>query len=131
MLKKDEVLFKAIEEEKTRIKAEHKPFANFALTKSNTKPQERVFKGKKEFVKWPKCKKYGCKYLANQAYKYANKMCEKYDKNRHISCFYDSYTFLNKEKTLDESTPSSSDSKKHVSCVTQIVANTMFEIRVT
>ncbi len=36
-LKKDEVLFKAIEEKKTRIKVEYKAFAIFTLTKSNAK----------------------------------------------------------------------------------------------
>ena len=36
-LKEDEVLFKTIEEEETRIKAEHKASANFASKKSNAK----------------------------------------------------------------------------------------------
>lgn len=36
-LEEDEVLFKAIEEEKTCFKAEHKTSANFTLTKSNAK----------------------------------------------------------------------------------------------
>lgn len=49
-LEEDQVLFKAIEEEKTRIKAKHKVFSNFAETKSNTKPQRGAAKGKKEFV---------------------------------------------------------------------------------
>lgn len=36
-LKKDEILFKAMKEEKTWIKAKSKVFANFAITKSNSK----------------------------------------------------------------------------------------------
>ena len=43
-LEKDEVLFKIIEEEETCIKAKHKDFANFVLTKSNTKPKKRALK---------------------------------------------------------------------------------------
>lgn len=46
-LEEDKVLFKVIEEEKTRIKAKHKVSANFTSTKSNAKPQERAFKRKK------------------------------------------------------------------------------------
>lgn len=38
-LEEDEVLFKAIEEEETRIKAVHKASANFASTKSKAKSQ--------------------------------------------------------------------------------------------
>ena len=49
-LKKNKVLFKAIEEEKTRIKAKHKASAIFALTKLNAKPQSGAAKGKKEFI---------------------------------------------------------------------------------
>lgn len=36
-LKKDKVLFKVIEEEKTCIKAKYKIFANFVIAKSNAK----------------------------------------------------------------------------------------------
>ena len=49
-LEEDKVLFKAIEEEETRIKAKYKASADFALIKSNAKPQEGAAKGKKEFV---------------------------------------------------------------------------------
>lgn len=49
-LEDDKVLFKAIKEEKTWIKAKHKISINFTLAKSN------VVKGRKEFVEWPKCK---------------------------------------------------------------------------
>ena len=51
-LEEDEVLFKAIEEEETCIKAEYKASANFALTKSHAKLQRGVgvAKRKKEFV---------------------------------------------------------------------------------
>lgn len=50
-LEKDEVLFKAIKEEKSCIKAKHKAFANFSITKSNAKSKERDFNKKQEFVK--------------------------------------------------------------------------------
>ena len=122
-LEEDEVLFKAIEEEETRIKAEHKASANFASTKSNAKPKGGASKGKKEFVEWLKCKKCGCKHLADQACKHANEECDRCPKKGHISRFHDSYTSLNRGKTPEGSTTSSSDSKKNVSCVTQIVAN--------
>lgn len=49
-LEENEVLFKAIEEEKTRIKAKHKVSANFALIKSNAKPSERVAKRRKSLL---------------------------------------------------------------------------------
>ena len=130
-LKEDEVLFKAIKEKKTRIKAKHKAFANFASTKSNAKPKKGASKEKKKFVKWPKYKKYGCKHLADQVCKYANEKCDKYHKKGHISHFHDSYIFLNKEKTPEGPATSSSDSKNKVSCVTQVVANTIFETGVT
>ena len=130
-LEEDEVWFKAIEEEETCIKAEHKASTNFASTKSNAKPKGGASKEKKEFVDWPKCKKCGCKHLAGQACKHANEECDKCHKKGHISRFHDSYTSLNKEKTLERSNASSSDSKKNVSCVTQVVANKMFETGVT
>ncbi len=38
-LEENQVFFKAIEEEKTQIKAKKKSPSNFAPTKSNTKPQ--------------------------------------------------------------------------------------------
>lgn len=49
-LEEDKVLFKAIKKEETWIKAEYKVFANFAITKLNTKSQRRAAKKKKEFV---------------------------------------------------------------------------------
>ncbi len=49
-LEEDDILFKAIREEKTRIKADHKASASFASTKSNAKPQRRAAQGKKRFV---------------------------------------------------------------------------------
>ncbi len=49
-LKEDDVLFKAIEEEKTRIKADHRASVNLVSTKSNAKPQGGAAKIKKEFV---------------------------------------------------------------------------------
>lgn len=52
-------------------------------------------------------------------------------KKSHISCFHNSYTFLNKGKTPIESTISSSDSKKNLSYVTQVVANKMVETGIT
>ncbi len=98
-LRKDNVLFKAIKEEETRIKADHKAFANFVSTMSNAKPQRRVTKGKKKFVEWLKCRKCDCKHLADRIYKNANKKCDKCYEKRHISRFYDSDISLNKGKT--------------------------------
>lgn len=48
-LEEDEVLFKAIEEEETRIRVKYKASINFALTKSNLIPQGGAVKGKR----WP------------------------------------------------------------------------------
>ena len=56
-LEKDKVLFRAIEEEETCIKAKHKFLANFLKIKSNAKPQGKTYNGKKAFVRWSKCKK--------------------------------------------------------------------------
>ncbi len=117
-LKKDEILFKAIEEEKTCIKAKHKAFANFLLTKSNVKPKRGASKEKKEFVEWPKCKKCDCKYLADQTCKHAIEEYDKYHKKGHIFCFYNSYISLNKKKTPERLATSSSDLKKKISSVT-------------
>lgn len=128
-LEENKVLFKAIKEEKTCIKAKYKAFANFAKTKSNTKFQEET--AKKNFIKWLKCKKYGCKHLVKQAYKYANKKYDKCHKKKHIFCFYDSYTFFNKENTSKGPIISSSDFKKNVNYVTQVVAKKMFETSIT
>lgn len=47
-LEKDKVLFKAIEKEKTCIKAKYKAFANFIIVKSNDKSKKRAVK--KDFV---------------------------------------------------------------------------------
>lgn len=126
-LEEDKVLFKVIEEEETCIKAKHKASANFALIISNTIPKRGASKIKKEFIEWLKYKKCGYKYLADQACKYTNKKCNKCHKKGHISCLYDSYTFLNKKKTLEELATSSSDFKKNVNYVTLVIANKMFE----
>lgn len=85
-LEEDKILFKGIKEEKTCIKAEHKAPANFILIKSYVKTQGKAgaIKKKKELVNWPKYKKYGCNYLANQGYKHANK---KYEKCRKKNIF--------------------------------------------
>lgn len=65
-LEKNKVLFKAIEEEKTYIKAKFKAFANFTTRKLNSKSQRRTASKKmKEFVEQPKCKKCNCKHLAD------------------------------------------------------------------
>ncbi len=130
-LEEDNVLFEAIEEEETCIKADHKLSANFVSTKSSAKPQRRAAKRKKEFVEWPKCRKCGCKHLAEKVCKHANKECDKCHKKGHISRFHNSYISLNKGKTPEGSTIFSSDSKKNVTCVTQVVANKMFEIGFT
>lgn len=50
-LEKNKVLFKAIKEEDSHIKAKYKAFTNFAIIKSNAKSQEGAIKEKKEFVK--------------------------------------------------------------------------------
>lgn len=50
-LKKNQILFKAIKEEKTCIKAKHKTFANFATSMIKANPRKRPVKGKKEFDK--------------------------------------------------------------------------------
>lgn len=86
-----------------------------------------AFEGKKKFVEWTKCKKCGCKYLADQIYKHANKKYNKCYKKEHIFRFYNSYISLNNWKTLEKSTTFNSDSKKNISCVTEIVANKIFE----
>ena len=49
-LEEDEVLFKAIEEEETRIKVKHKASANFASSKSNVKPQGGIAKAKRSLL---------------------------------------------------------------------------------
>ena len=69
--------------------------------------------------------------MADQACKHAHKKYDKCHKKGHISCFYDSYTSLNKGKTSKRPAVSSSDSKKNISCVTQVVANTIFETDIT
>lgn len=52
----DETLFKAIEEEEARMKAEQKASANFAAAKSQSRTQDKEKKGKKtECMDWPKC----------------------------------------------------------------------------
>ena len=94
-LEEDKVLFKVIEEEEYCIKAEYKTSTNFALIKLNAKPKRKALKDKKEFVKWPKCKKCDYKHLTSQAYKYANKEYDKCHKKEYISCFHDSYTSFN------------------------------------
>ncbi len=130
-LKEDSVLFEAIEEEKTRIKAKHKASANFASTKSNAKPKKGAAKRKKKFVEWLKCRKCSCKHLADKEFEHANEECDKCHKRRHIFYFHDSYIFLNKGKTPEGSATSSSDSKKNVTCVIQVVANKMLETCIT
>lgn len=98
-LEDDMILFKTIQNKETWIKAKHKAFANFATTKFNTKPQKTTQKEKKEFIWWAKFKKCGCKHLADQTYKHANKKCDKCHQKKHISRFYDRYIFMTKEKT--------------------------------
>lgn len=128
----DEILFKAIEEEETRIKAKHKACANFATTNFDAKTQELTKNRKKEFVEWPKFRKYGCKYLADQAYKHANKEFDNYYKKKTISYFYNNYTSLNKRRILQRpGITSSIDFRKNMSCVTQIRVNKMFVTSIT
>ncbi len=87
-LEEDDDLFKAIEDEETPIKADHRASVNFASTKSNAKPQGRAAKGKKKFVGWPKCRKCVCKHLADKICKHANRDCDKCHKKGHISRFH-------------------------------------------
>lgn len=49
----------------------------------------------------------------------------------YISRFHDNYTSLNKGQTLERSSVFSLDFKKNVSCVTQVVANKIFETGIT
>ena len=95
-LEEDKTYFKAIEKKKTRIKAESKAYANFAVTKSYSKPQGGVTpKRQKKFVEWPKCRKCKFKGLADQTCKHANEECDKCHKKGHISRFHDSFSSLN------------------------------------
>lgn len=126
-LEDDEVLFKAIEEEETRMKAEQKATANFAAAKSKTRTSTKEKKG---YTDWPKCKKCGCKHLTDTACKHANEECDKCHKKSHISRFHDSYISLNKDKDSSPASTSSSTSDKDtktktVTCVNQTVANKM------
>ena len=89
-LDEDNVLFKAIEEEETNIKTDYRASADFVSTKLNAKPQRRAARRKKDVVKWLKCKKCGCKYLASRICKHSNEECDRYHKRIHISRFYDS-----------------------------------------
>ena len=52
-------------------------------------------------------------------------------KKGHISCFYNSCTFLNKEKTSKWLAVSSFNSKKNISCIIQVIANKIFKIDIT
>ncbi len=97
-LEEDDILFKAIEEEKTRINANHRASANFASTKSNAKPQGGAAKEKNECGEWFKCRKCGCKHLADKICKHPKEDCDKFHK-RHILRFYDSYISFNKRKS--------------------------------
>lgn len=49
-LKKDEIFFNIIMEEKTYIKTKFQAFANFAITKSNLKSKKRAIKEKKSLL---------------------------------------------------------------------------------
>ncbi len=126
-LKEDDVLFKAIEEEETRIKTDHRAFANFASKKSSAKPRVRAAKAKKEFFEWLKCRKCSCKDLSDKIFKHANEECNKYYKRGHVSHFHNRYISPNKRKTPEGSLTSSFNSKKHLICVNQVVAKIMFE----
>ena len=122
-------MFEAIEEEETHIKAKSKTSTNFPITKSDFKSQRiEALKGKTVFVEYPKYSEYDCKYFANQLYNHAYKECNKCHKNRHSSHFYNSYTLLNKKKSLKESgNIFSSDFEKNMSCITQILSYKMFK----
>ena len=95
-LEEDDVLFKAIEEEETSIKVDHLASANFFSTKSNAKLYVGAAKGKRKFVEGPKCRKCGCKHLADKICKHANEDCNKCHKKGDISSFHNSYISLNK-----------------------------------
>lgn len=123
-------MFKTIKNKKTCIQFKHKVFTNFAVTKSNLKSQDRVNNKKKEFIEWPKFKKCGCKHLANQKYKYTNKICDKYHKNGYISRFHDCYIFVNKRKILLKAIISTFYFVKNASCIIQILTNKVFKTSV-
>lgn len=129
-LEDDEVLFKAIEEEKTRMKVEQKASANFASTKSKSQGNSE----KKTFSEWPKCKKCGCKHLQDTACRHVDDKCDKCHKKGHISRFHDSYTSLNKsslEASPFTSTFTFDSSKtKSVTCVTRATANKMANTKI-
>lgn len=124
-LEDDEILFKAIEEEETRMKADQKASANFASTRSQGNVKER------KFVEWPKCKKCGCKHLSDVACNHAEDQCGKCHKKGHISRFHDAYVALNKDNPSGPDLIQSSDSNsktRTVTCVTRVVVNKMTEI---
>ncbi len=83
-----EPIFKAVEKEKTQIKADQKTSANFTDVKCHTKLQ-RARPRKKKYVEGPKCKKYDCKHLLNKVYKHAYKKCENCRKKCHRNLIYD------------------------------------------
>ena len=124
-LEDNETLFKAIEEEETRMKAEQKASANFAAAKSRSRDTTSTF------TDWPKCKRCGCKHPAEAACRHANLECDKCHTKGHIARFHDSYTSLNKpsnsssKASSSASTLDSSSKTQSVTCVTRVIANKM------
>lgn len=78
-LEDDEILFKAIEEEETQMKAEQKASANFASAKSKSQGNAPNFTERPNM-----CKKCGCKHLTDLACRHANDKCDKCHKKRGI-----------------------------------------------
>ena len=99
-LEEDETLFKAIEEEKTRIVAKQKASANFVTTKSHySQPQEG---GKEGQIEWPMCRKCACKYPSDRVCRHAEDECYKCHRKGHISWFHDLYITLTKRPGPEE-----------------------------
>lgn len=99
-LEENEALFKAIEEEETRIVTEQKASANFASTKSHySRSQEG---GKGEQTEWPLCNKCACKHPSNRICRHAEDECYKCHRQDHISRFHDLYVTLNEVPEAEE-----------------------------
>lgn len=103
-LEEDEALFKAIEEEETRIVTEQKASANFATTKSHySRSQEG---GKEDLTEWPLCKKCACKHPSDRTCRHAEDECYRCHVKGHISRFHDLYMKLNEgSDEKDKPTP--------------------------
>lgn len=98
-LEGDEALFKAIEEEETRIVTEQKANVNFASIKSH---HSRLQEGGKEQTEWPLCRKCACKHPSNRICRHADDECYRCHRQGHISRFHDLYITLNEVPEAEE-----------------------------